>query len=94
MNMQRVLIPAALVGAAAAAAAGVLYYTGGLNGGARRLAARAGIGRGRATVRVTENGRKYHRSDCPLLHVESQEIPVAEAVQNYEPCKACHPPGM
>jgi hypothetical protein len=44
-------------------------------------------------VRVTENGRKYHRDSCPLLHGETRVIPVSEALENYEPCKACHPPG-
>ncbi|MBC8145122.1 MAG: hypothetical protein H7X80_06010 [bacterium] len=49
--------------------------------------------RGGILVRVTENGKKYHRDTCPLLHGETRVINVAEALQNYEPCKACHPPG-
>jgi hypothetical protein len=44
-------------------------------------------------VRVTENGKKYHRDDCPLLHGETRVIPVSYALESYEPCKACHPPG-
>jgi hypothetical protein len=44
-------------------------------------------------VRVTENGRKYHRDTCQLLHGETRVITVGEALANYEPCKACHPPG-
>jgi hypothetical protein len=87
MNLQRILIPAALVGVAAAAV--VLYLESDSNG--------RGVGRLRrrtpTMVRVTENGHKYHRDNCPLLHGASALIPVEEALGSYEPCKACHPPG-
>ncbi len=88
MNLQRVLIPAALLGAAAAASV-VLYVS------TRTEANGAVRSRRRSTtmVRVTENGRKYHRDDCPLLHGASLLIPISEALGSYEPCKACHPPG-
>lgn len=48
---------------------------------------------GSTLVRVTENGRKYHRDSCPLLHGETRVITVSDALESYEPCKACHPPG-
>ena len=44
-------------------------------------------------VLVTENGKKYHLDSCPLLHGETRLIPVSYALEHYEPCKACHPPG-
>lgn len=91
MNLQRVLIPAALLGAAAAASVVLFVSTrdGSLANGVTRLKRR----RRPTMVRVTENGRKYHRDDCPLLHGASALIPIAEALGSYEPCKACHPPG-
>ena len=88
MNLQRILIPAAIAGAAAAAAV-VLYVStrAEANGTARPRRRRATM------VRVTENGHKYHRENCPLLHGASALIPISEALGSYEPCKACHPPG-
>lgn len=73
-----------------AAAGGALYY--GLSRRQRATPASGRSGRERLLVRVTENGRKYHRDNCQLLHGDSRVITVAEALQHYEPCKACHPP--
>ena len=88
MNLQRVLIPAALLGAAAAASVVLFVSTRNGDGSVRPRRRRSAT-----MVRVTENGRKYHRDDCPLLHGASTLIPIAEALGSYEPCKACHPPG-
>lgn len=60
------------------------------NGRRRR---RSSAGADVLLVRVTENGKKYHRDTCPLLHGETRVIPVSYALESYEPCKACHPPG-
>ena len=89
MNLQRVLIPAALLGAAAAASVVLFVSTRSEGDGSVRPRRR----RSSTMVRVTENGLKYHRDDCPLLHGASALIPIAEALGSYEPCKACHPPG-
>jgi hypothetical protein len=58
----------------------------------RRLRHRRNASNRAGLVRVTANGRKYHREGCPLLHGSSRSISMAEALQSYEPCKACHPP--
>ena len=73
-----------------AAAGGALYY--GLSRRQRATPASGRSERERLLVRVTENGRKYHRDNCQLLHGDTRVITVAEALQHYEPCKACHPP--
>ena len=59
----------------------------------KKRASRRSDGSDVLLVRVTENGKKYHTDDCPLLHGETRVIPVSYALESYEPCKACHPPG-
>jgi hypothetical protein len=89
MNIQRGIFPALIIGGLAAVSA--LFVN------ARRPAPPKQRRRTRkrqpVMVRVTENGKKYHRDNCPLLHGATRTIPVIEALLNYEPCKACHPPG-
>jgi hypothetical protein len=89
MNIQRGILPALILGGLAAASA--LFVN--IRRSAARPAKRRTRKRSPILVRVTENGRKYHRDNCPLLHGATRSIPVIEALLNYEPCKACHPPG-
>jgi hypothetical protein len=98
MNMRRGILSSIIMGGIAAASA--LFVN------ARRSAPRQEAAqparrprakrrpREAVMVRVTENGRKYHRDGCPLLHGASRTVPIAEAMSAYEPCKACHPPGL
>ncbi|MDB5033455.1 MAG: hypothetical protein JWQ98_696 [Chlorobi bacterium] len=89
MNGQRGVIPALIIGGLAAVSA--LFFRATRPAPPKR---RKRINRRQAvSVRVTENGKKYHRDNCPLLHGVSRNISVMEALQHYEPCKACHPPG-
>jgi hypothetical protein len=82
-----------IAGGAAAGAAvsyGIAKLTGRDRG--REDAAAQPAAPERLMVLVTENGRKYHRAQCPLLHGETRLISVSDAQNGYEPCKACHPP--
>lgn len=86
MNLQRGIIPAILLGGIAAASA--MYVNGrrGSNGSSRPSVDGDG-----STVYVTANGRKYHTASCPLLHGTTRAISIDEAMESYEPCRACHP---
>jgi|GEM_PF-7063133 len=86
MNVQRGIIPALIIGGIAAVSAAVVAATRSGTGSSRRRSA----GGRPATARVTENGRKYHAENCPLLHGAYRTIPMIEAMLGYEPCKACH----
>jgi len=47
---------------------------------------------GDVTVFITEQGRKYHRADCPHLTNGGRPIFLEEAKKRgYTPCKACKP---
>lgn len=90
MNVQRTL--AFVLGGVAAG--GAIVYGVARLAGQNDNATTRGKRRGDVLlVRVTENGKKYHRDTCPLLHGETRVIEVTEALRSYEPCKACHPPG-
>jgi len=97
MNVQRGILPAIIIGGLAAASALFVNTRRRSAQPARREERRAARPRRRLqqaiTVRVTENGRKYHRDNCPLLHGANHSVPIAKAIESYEPCKACHPPG-
>lgn len=42
-------------------------------------------------VYVTTGGKKYHRADCRHLDASAKAVPIEEAKQTREPCKACKP---
>ena len=91
LNRQGALVPALVVGGILLGGAiymAVLRTMQSRTPRRRRIHARVPV-----MVRVTENGKRYHRDNCPLLRGAYREIPIVEAIENYEPCKACHPPG-
>lgn len=43
-------------------------------------------------VYVTNSGSKYHEFNCRHLKESKIEIPLSDAIKNYEPCGTCKPP--
>jgi methylphosphotriester-DNA--protein-cysteine methyltransferase len=44
------------------------------------------------TVYVTDTGECYHRGSCTSLRYSKYPMSLAQARQDYRPCKRCRPP--
>lgn len=52
----------------------------------------AGVEETTGVVYVTRTGHKYHRADCKHLRSVKFAMPLAEAMQDFAPCRTCTPP--